>query len=289
MGVLKEAVSAAAAVLLALLALCLLAAPAQAAAAAAAPAFCGSSAGQIARPVVAWALPSLARLTRRPRTAGPSQNTAAAAVSNHRITPRLLSSAPGRLLLASVFGVLLGGKPAVASPFEPRKAPPVWWPGTYFEGWFLRLVDHENNSSFCVIIGSMRQPGKPATDASGGYSSHYLGLTYMDTDGKTHTHNYFPAPETVTITTKHGARSKHIDRVTDPEFTWSAAGIGALTITKAGGSMKFTVPEVSIAAEFSGRRPWSITKPNDDGPEGWLRKTVSILCFREQLLLEYCN
>jgi hypothetical protein len=164
--------------------------------------------------------------------------------------------------------VLLGGKPAVASPFEPRKAPSVWWPGTYFEGWFLRLVDHEQNSSFCVIIGSMRQPGKPATAASGGYSSHYLGLTYMDTDGKTHTHNYFPAPETVTITTKHGARSKHIDRVTDPEFTWSADGIGALTITKAGSSMKFTVPEVSIAAEFSGRRPWSIAKPNDDGPEG---------------------
>jgi hypothetical protein len=274
MGVLKEAVSLPP-VLLALLALCLLAAPVQAAAAAApAPASRGSIAGQIARPVVAWALPSLARLTRRPRTAGPSQNAAAAAVSHRRSTPRLLSSAPGRLLLASVFGVLLGGKPAVASPFEPRKAPPVWWPGTYFEGWFLRLVDHEQNSSFCVIIGSMRQPGKPATVASGGYSSHYLGLTYMDTNGKTHTHNYFPAPETVTITT-NGARSKHIDRVTDPEFTWSADGIGALTITKAGGSMKFTVPEVSIAAEFSGRRPWSVAKPNDDGPEGWLRKTVS--------------
>lgn len=39
------------------------------------------------------------------------------------------------------------------------------------------------------------------------------------------------------------------------------------------GRLSFQLPELSIAASFRNRQPWSEERPNSSGPEGWLQRT----------------
>ena len=39
------------------------------------------------------------------------------------------------------------------------------------------------------------------------------------------------------------------------------------------GRLSFQLPELSVAASFRRRVPWSEERPNAAGPEGWLQKT----------------
>ena len=39
------------------------------------------------------------------------------------------------------------------------------------------------------------------------------------------------------------------------------------------GRLSFQLPELSVAASFRRRLPWSEERPNASGPEGWLQKT----------------
>lgn len=39
------------------------------------------------------------------------------------------------------------------------------------------------------------------------------------------------------------------------------------------GRLSFQLPELSVAASFRHRQPWSEDHPNSAGPEGWLQKT----------------
>lgn len=39
------------------------------------------------------------------------------------------------------------------------------------------------------------------------------------------------------------------------------------------GRLSFQLPELSVAASFRHRQPWSEKRPNAAGPEGWLQKT----------------
>ncbi|KAG5188586.1 hypothetical protein JKP88DRAFT_304593, partial [Tribonema minus] len=165
--------------------------------------------------------------------------------------------------------------PALASPFEPREPPPPWpfQQSSFFDGWFLRLVDHENKFSFCLILGSLREHGKPCTRASGGYSSHFVGISYLDSKGKTHTYNFFPDPRAVSIDANGAPPVRRPSRSTPPNFRWSAAGVGELLVQPESGTLEFSVPEASVKAKFHGRIPWSRSRPNKDGPEGWLAGT----------------
>lgn len=188
-----------------------------------------------------------------------------------------------RLLFFSLLGSLSGlvGNGGVgqvhASPFDPRLPPPLWFgSGTYFNGWFLRSVDVENRSSFCVIFGSLRLKSGDgiATESSAGYTSHYLGLSYLDAEGKTHTINYFPDPEAVSITSDNGEQPKRWpDRFTDADFRWAVAGVGEVVVNSSGGHLRFKIPGLEVAATFGARRPWNKKKPNDSCPEGWLTHT----------------
>lgn len=39
------------------------------------------------------------------------------------------------------------------------------------------------------------------------------------------------------------------------------------------GRLSFQLPELSVAASFRRRLPWSEERPNAAGPEGWLQRT----------------
>lgn len=39
------------------------------------------------------------------------------------------------------------------------------------------------------------------------------------------------------------------------------------------GRLSFQLPELSVAATFRHRLPWSAEYPNSAGPEGWLQRT----------------
>ncbi|CAM9395735.1 unnamed protein product [Scytosiphon promiscuus] len=90
---------------------------------------------------------------------------------------------------------------------------------------------------------------------------------------RTHTFHAFPPADTVTIT----RRGEPVDSVPnlqdDPNFTWEADGIGSFMVDGDTGRLSFQLPELSVAASFRHRKPWSEDHPNSAGPEGWLQRT----------------
>lgn len=170
-----------------------------------------------------------------------------------------------------------------ASPFNPRVPPASFISSSYFIGWFLRLVDNENESSFAVIIGSLRLTGEQASDSSAGYDSHYVQVLHSDSAGKTRTFSAFPPSSSVSITCNGKRPKKRTDLTSDANFEWTAEGIGGLNINPAGGQLSIELPGVKLNSVLGKRRPWSTERPNGDGPEGWLAKTP----FQEFLPLRY--
>mmetsp|Transcript_15599 Transcript_15599/g.19982 ORF Transcript_15599/g.19982 Transcript_15599/m.19982 type:complete len:483 (+) Transcript_15599:73-1521(+) len=160
--------------------------------------------------------------------------------------------------------------PSLASPFQPRPAPANSGK-PYFEGWFLRTVDHGNNASFSLIIGSLK------TAEASNYTQHYVALSYLDKEGNTQSFHSFPSAESVEILVDGVQVEKIPDSSGDPSFVWRSSEVGELMINKSQGSMSFCLPEIAINATFMNREPWSKDRPNEDGPEGWISKASFLL------------
>lgn len=59
---------------------------------------------------------------------------------------------------------------------------------------------------------------------------------------------------------------------------WMPTGLSSLLIRSLmvdgdSGRLSFQLPELSVAASFRNRQPWSEERPNSSGPEGWLQRT----------------
>ncbi|CAM9861093.1 unnamed protein product, partial [Phaeothamnion confervicola] len=168
-----------------------------------------------------------------------------------------------------------------ASPFDPRP-PPTGVLGLrvpYFIGWFLRGVDHDQDRSFGVVIGSFRHPNRVSPSKE--YNQHYLSLAYSDAKGsgggndavETHTFHSLPAADAVKITGPGGGPVQAQPDAADPDFSWEVARLGSLHVDGDGGELSFELPELRLAAKFSDRLPWDCRYPNTAGPEGILART----------------
>lgn len=63
----------------------------------------------------------------------------------------------------------------------------------FFNGWYVRVTDHERQLAFALIVGSFKHPGANT------YTEHYVALVYADRQGNLLTAHAFPDPDSVTI------------------------------------------------------------------------------------------
>jgi hypothetical protein len=80
----------------------------------------------------------------------------------------------------------------VSHPLSPP--PPTTTTGLcFFNGWYVRVTDHERQLAFALIVGSFKHPGANT------YTEHYVALVYADRQGNLLTAHAFPDPDSVTI------------------------------------------------------------------------------------------
>lgn len=166
-------------------------------------------------------------------------------------------------LLLPLFVLL---KEAKASPFDPHPLP-LLLGLCFFDGWYIRVTDHDRHLAFALIVGSFKHPGANA------YTEHYVALVYSDKAGNFLTAHAFPDPDSVTIDMDSEGYVG-----TPSNFTWRSQEIGELHIDHNQGHFDFALPGFAAEATFHDRVPWSRGRPDVDGPEGWLGKTPLLPC-----------
>ena len=156
----------------------------------------------------------------------------------------------------------------------------------FFQGWLVRVTDHENSGSFVLIVGSfsMAQNEK--------YDEHYIFCGFegkkLSSDGfyasECAFHSeLFPSEDTVTITGGkattpltnklpfHGSPLVNI--------TWAADGIGHFKFEQDSCEADLDFKEFRLRFNATNRLPWgNESHANSAGPEGWLGYTSLLPC-----------
>ena len=156
----------------------------------------------------------------------------------------------------------------------------------FFQGWLVRVTDHENSGSFVLIVGSFSMAH------SDKYDEHYLycGIEaqklssngYYVSECAFHS-ELFPSEDIVTIsggkaTTPltsrlplHGSPAINI--------TWAADGIGHFKFQEEYCEADINFNEFRLRFNATSRLPWSDdSNANSAGPEGWLGFTSLLPC-----------
>jgi len=154
---------------------------------------------------------------------------------------------------------------ANASPFNPHIFPGR---GSFFEGWYWRHIDHVNNRSVAVIMGSLGE---------GEFTQSWAAMLYND-NGKVETEQIFPGNASVGLgPSRILPVSRDPGLVLPADFRYkSQAGFFDVVDDKAELEMQF--PSWKFKGQVTGRRvPWSEKKPNGDGPESYLAHLQALL------------
>ena len=183
-----------------------------------------------------------------------------------------------RLGRASGRAVARDGMLAVAVlPFEPQRLAP--WRRQWFEGWFIRFVDHAAGLSVALILGSMRLPGRSAS-AAGAFDEHLLVLAFSDASGHHSTgHVVVGEREAVLLGGGAGPLPASLSASAPPRWEWRSQANGFIRGSGDALSLDVTVDGARLVANISAPRvPWSESAPNRAGPEGWLGRTGLLPC-----------
>jgi len=134
-----------------------------------------------------------------------------------------------------------------------------------FEGWYIRVVDHESTSSFAMIFASFysavpsRSRGYAAVlDASDG-----IGL-------------YQTASITANISTPFGPVRRDPDLVSAPNFEWTSS-VGRLEARPDVVSARLQVDSISVDLVATHHVPWD---PCGEGPGGPVEVRVWLLLYQ---------
>lgn len=215
---------------------------------------------------------------------------------NFKKIPKIVISRKGDAPISDFFIFLLSFMvgPASASPLNVQS---IKIRGPFFQGWLVRNVDHVQNCSFILIVGSFSRKN------SGSYDEHYV-FCCVSTDQYTRSVEQFPLPSTVSIK-KVGVG---IDDRSAINIHWNAKGLGCFTFTEneCSGCFNFDSKYFNIKFNATSRIRWkqsgdrkiteyntSISKAMNpegsirhgvrssdrgDGPEGWLGYTPLLPC-----------
>lgn len=171
---------------------------------------------------------------------------------------------------------------ASASPLNPQA---IVLKSPFFQGWLVRVTDHEKKGSFVLIIGSF------SSRDSEEYDEHYIfcGIDSKKTDengrGLSECQlncEIFPDPRSVTIAGDKASnplsRKLPFHYTPPTNITWRAAGLGQFTLNEnvCRADLKFDNFKLSFNA--TNRLPWSPNNPEGGGPEGWLGYTNLLPC-----------
>ena len=175
-----------------------------------------------------------------------------------------LGSLPPLLIL------ILGSSAAIASPMNPQC---IILNGPFFQGWLVRMVDHEQSSSFVLIIGSF----SPAN--SGIYEDHYIFCGSNNKFGN-HFTETFPPCDKVTINGIKQSNSKNFPKSgSSLNITWAADGVGFFKFNENNCQLNFRFNDIHIKANIFGRTEWWNSKNHlEIGPEGLLGYTSLLPC-----------
>ena len=190
--------------------------------------------------------------------------------------------------LSSGRNVRAGGTMASAAAVLPMEPQPSALRRQWFEGWFLRLVDHSAQASIAVIFGSLRRKREERRGlASGPFDEHLIVVAYDDgRDGSHHMRSVKLEGDEVAVQGRPspgelgdaapgaggGAAGAH--------FSWWSDRHGGLRVRGDAATLdlRFTHGLRVVANVSSPRLPWRAERPDTEGPEGWLSRTGLLPC-----------
>jgi hypothetical protein len=176
---------------------------------------------------------------------------------------------------------------ATVLPMEPQ---PSAMRRQWFEGWFLRLVDHSAEASIAVIFGSLRRKrGEQRGVSQGPFDEHLIVLAYDDgRDGSHHMRSVKleggevavqgrPSSEELGESSAPGAGN---GGAAGAHVSWWSDRHGGLRVRGdvATLDLRFTHGLRLVANVSSPRLPWRAERPDTEGPEGWLSRTGLLPC-----------
>jgi hypothetical protein len=175
------------------------------------------------------------------------------------------------LTLTPLLLVFLSAEECNASPLNPQM---ISIRGPFFQGWLFRTVDHTQNVSAILIVGSF------SPSRSGRYNEHYVFCGVYSNHHSLSLHcESFPAPETVTIT---GNLPQYLGDVAN--LTWFAQDVGYFHLCNDEGRLRFNLPGLDLQMNITSRKRWNDKHPST-GPEGWLGYTSLLPCH---YMVRYC-
>lgn len=162
--------------------------------------------------------------------------------------------------------------------------------GQWFEGWFLRLTDHDAASTVSVIFGSLRRQRRPASH-EGPFDEHLIAVGYADgRDGAEHTQQLLLSGPSVRLTggnvrsrSPPAAISRELgispNRI-GPQLSWWSQQHGGMHVRGDAAELDLSLPGgMRLVANISAARVhWDPTRPDTYGPEGWLSRTGLLPC-----------
>lgn len=159
---------------------------------------------------------------------------------------------------------------------QSAQEPHVLRKGPWFEGWYARATNLNNNGSLAIIVGthvakgSAPQPGK-AVPLPG-----YIGILQSDGDQKpTRSWTFFPKATTITKAGQPVETDPNLFDENDSAFQWRSDD-PAITARFENNQIFIAIPgELEVSMEFGAAKSWDQTQPHSWprlplGPEGYL-------------------
>ena len=150
----------------------------------------------------------------------------------------------------------------------------------WFEGWFLRLIDHETSSSIAVIFGSLRRKDREPTAAlaDSPFDEHLIVIGYSDgrDGGGQHEQRVLLDGPSVRLAGGGGPSTSSAG----PRLSWWSDAHGGMVVDGNLLTLDLALPDgMRLVANASGTRvPWDARSPDTYGPEGWLSRTGLLPC-----------
>ena len=152
----------------------------------------------------------------------------------------------------------------VANQYDPHLLP---LKGPQFEGWYIRVVDFDNEISFGILWGTVVPENYKA-----GRNLDYAGILYQPNDAhrRLQSYNFFPSQPRLKCTVKDGYRvTRDPNQSSPPNFNCAATRTVNITIKPFETFIHIDLDEAFFSAKISLHTPWGT---NGEGPMGFLSK-----------------
>ena len=140
--------------------------------------------------------------------------------------------------------------------------------GSFFEGWYTRIISADGNSSFAVFFGLTQAASTPSSQLP----RAVITIAYQDHNrpGATmQAFSAFPDPATINITSNGSPVTADPDYKSPSNFRWDAGELGYFETRGEATSMNFSVGGASFLAYTSSITPWA-SDGSGCGPAGFL-------------------